>query len=413
MDLIVRGARLATGETTDLGIEDGVIAALEPGLAARASREVDAGGRLVLPAFVNPHLHACKSFWTQELRRLPATVQALHRFEALGHVKRAYTPESVLARGEQLVRLAVQNGTCALRLFADVDEQAGLRAYEGLSRLKARYPFLTIQLVPFPQNGFARHPGNRDLLEQAVQMGADAVGAVPWLEPTEADGRAHAEFCLDLAMKYGLPLHAVADDTENPASATGAYLAELALKHCWPLLLTQLGSLGFQDDGTARETIALIKAAGATVISNGHIELVTSQSTRQPLPRGNTRVKELLAAGVQVLAAQDDVDNPYYPFGRNDPLEVAQLTAHVAQLAWGQDLETVRHMISDWAAEAIGLSDYGLHVGAQADLVVLDAQTWPETLQFQPAKRHVILRGQIRAEDIRRPTLHLDPVPSS
>lgn len=411
-ELLLRNIRLPDGTATDFAVQDGCISAVGEGLPLSARQELDGGGRLLLPAFVNPHLHACKSFWRQELARQPPAVRSLHRFEALGHVKRAYTPESVYERGVQLVRLALRHGTGALRLFADVDEQAGLRAFQGLKRLQASFPFMQIQVVPFPQNGFARHPGNRELLEQAVELGCDAVGAVPWLEPTEADGLAHAEFCLNLAVKHGLPLHAVADDTENPASRTGAMMAELALKHSWPLLLTQLGSLGFQDDEDAARTIDLIRRSGATVISNGHIELITCGDTRQPppqpQPRGNTRVRELLAAGVRVLAAQDDVDNPYYPFGRNDPLDVALLTAHVAQLAWDDDLDTVRRMVTTWAAEAIGLSGYGLKVGDRADLVVLDAPDWRSALQFQPARRFVILGGRLRAEEQRQTQLYLD-----
>jgi cytosine deaminase len=408
VDLILRNAVLPSGERVDLGLEDGHVAAIEETLSGRANVEIDVGGRFTQPAFVNPHLHACKSLWTWELAKQPAPVRALHRFEALGHIKRSYTPQSVYERGKHLLELAVQNGTCALRLFADVDEQAGLRAFEGLKRLQAEFPFLKVQIVPFPQNGFARFPENMDLLEKAVAMGCDAVGAVPWLEPTEADAKAHAEFCLELAKKYNLPLHAVADDTEDPESATGAYLAALAVKHRWPLLLTQLGSLGFQDDATARKAIALIKEAGATVISNGHIELVTCQTARQPIPRGNTRVRELLGAGVRVVAAQDDVDNPYYPFGRNDPLDVALWTAHVAQLAWGEDLETVRHMVTDWSAQALGLEGYGLEVGSRANLVVLDAQSWLEALRFQAAKRYVVLDGQLRAEEQRQVRLYGD-----
>ena len=406
-DLALRNVRLPDGTATDIAMQDGHISEVGEGLTMPARRELDGGGRLVLPAFVNPHLHACKSFWRQELARQPPEVRVLHRFEALGHVKRGYTEDSVYERGVQLVHLALQHGTGALRLFADVDEQAGLRAFRGLKRLQDRFPFMQIQLVPFPQNGFARHPGNRGLLEEAVDLGCDAVGAVPWLEPTLADQQAHAEFCLELAVQHGLPLHAVADDTENPASRTGAMLATLALAHGWPLLLTQLGSLGFQDDQEAARTIDLIRRAGATVISNGHIELITCSDPRQPQPRGNTRVRELLAAGVRVLAAQDDVDNPYYPFGRNDPLDVALMTAHVAQLAWDDELETVRNMVTTWAADALGLVGYGLKVGDRADLTVLDAPDWRTAIQFQPARRFVILSGVLRAEEERRIQLHL------
>jgi cytosine/creatinine deaminase len=401
MDLILRRVVLPDGRLADVGVQDGGIVAIEESLRESARQEIEADGRLLMPAFVNAHLHACKSFWRQELVKLPPDVQALHRFEALGEVKQAYTPQSVLERGERQIRLAIRHGTGAIRLFADVDDQAGLRAYQGLRQLKAKYPFMTIQLVPFPQNGFARAEGNRELLRQAVELGADAVGAVPWLEPTRADQLAHAEYCLDLAREFGLPLHAVADDTEDPASQTGADLAALAARYDWPLLLTQLGSLGFQDDATAARTIELIRTAGATVISNGHIELITNSSKKQPLPKGNTRVRELLAAGVRVVFAQDDIDNPYYPFGRNDLLEVAHYAAHLNQMAWGDELDTVRLMVTDWPAEALNLPEYGLDVGKRADLLLLDAASWAEAVQFQVAKTAVILGGQVRCTERR------------
>jgi cytosine deaminase len=110
---------------------------------------------------------------------------------------------------------------------------------------------------------------------------------------------------------------------------------------------------------------------------------------------------------VRVIAAQDDIDNPYYPFGRNDPLEVALFLAHVAQLAWDDELETVLHMVTDWAAQALGLQGYGLTKGCKANLVVLEAESWLEALRMQTAKRYVILDGQIRAEEIREGRLML------
>ncbi|MDX2007929.1 MAG: amidohydrolase family protein [Meiothermus sp.] len=407
MDIILRNATLPSGQTADVGIQDGHIAALEPALSTSAVREINLEGLVTQPAFVNPHLHACKSFWTLELERQPPEVRALHRFQALGHVKRAYTPESVYARGKALVRLAIQNGTCAVRLFADVDDQAELRAFEGLKRLQAEFPFMTLQIVPFPQNGFGRNPRNVDLLREAVEMGCDGVGAVPWLEPSEADAKFHAEYAFSLAKQHNLPVFGVADDTEDPTSSTGAHMAALALAHRQRLTLTQLGSLGFQDDATARRTIALIKEAGASVISNGHIELVTGQATRQPIPRGNTRVRELLAAGVRVCVAQDDVDNPYYPFGRNDPLEAAHYAAHLIPLAWGDELEVLRQMVTGWAAAEMRLYGYGLEVGCKANLVVLEARSWRDALQYQVAKRYVILDGQLRSEEQRKVMMYV------
>ena len=210
-------------------------------------------------------------------------------------------------------------------------------------------------------------------------------------------------------MKHGLPLHAVADDTENPLSRTGAMLADLALKRGWPLLLTQLGSLGFQPDAEAAQSIAVYQGGGR----DGHQQRAhradhLRRDRRSRFRAATPACASCWTAGVRVLAAQDDVDNPYYPFGRNDPLDVALLTAHVARLAWDDDLDTVRHMVTDWAAEAIGLQNYGLHIGARADVVLLDAPCWRDALQFQPARRAVILGGRVRAEERREVQFFLE-----
>ncbi|MCA9906891.1 MAG: hypothetical protein KC547_23710, partial [Anaerolineae bacterium] len=156
MHLILRNATHHDGARVDIGIEDGKITAIEAQIAATAAAEIDAGGRLTLPAFVNGQLHACKSFWRRLLAELPPEIQRLPRFEAAAHVKRLYTPENVFARVDEVMRLAVQNGACAIRLFADVDADSGLTALEGLLQIRQKYQrWMTVQVVAFPQDGFA------------------------------------------------------------------------------------------------------------------------------------------------------------------------------------------------------------------------------------------------------------------
>ena len=122
---------------------------------------------------------------------------------------------------------------------------------------------------------------------------------------------------------------------------------------------------------------------------------------RQPMPRSTTRVRELLDAGVNVACGQDDIDNWFYPFGRNDPMECAQFMAHNAQFAWHGEVDRVLPMITVNPAAAMGVKDYGLAVGSQANLVVLDAPDWHQAIQYQPAKRFVILRGKVAAHSTR------------
>ncbi len=397
MDLILRNALLLDGRTVDVGIEDGGIVRLEPDLETSAKEELDAAGGLTLPAFVNGQLHACKVFWRRKLAALPEHVQALPRFEAARHVKATYTPDDVFQRVSEVMRLAVLNGTCAIRLFADVDEASGLNAIKGLLKIKDAFsPLMNVQVAAFPQDGVLNGATER-LMREALLLGADIVGGIPWIERDEAARRAHIDLCFSLAKTFDKDLHFVCDDTTDPASRTLDYLARKTIQENYEnrVAATQCTALAFYDDAYAAEVVRLVKQAGITVFSNAHVSLVTTEPGREPYPRGLTRVRELLAAGVPVACAQDDIDNWYYPFGRNDMLEVAHYMAHVGGFAW--EPEKVLPMVTEVPARALGLRRYGLSVGDAANLVVLDASSWHQALQFQEVKKAVILRGRLVA----------------
>jgi cytosine deaminase len=417
MDVLIRRARLQLGQVVDVGIEDGVIVALEPGITASARLELDASERLTVPAFVNGHLHACKSFWRRPLGLLGFGsgvdfTDPNARFAAIAEVKRQYTIEDVLDRADETIKLALKNGTCAVRLFADVDSDAGLRALDGLLRVRDRYrDTLKVQVVAFPQNGVFRHRSSTEsLLRQALEMNLDALGGIPWLEPTEEAQRAHVDLVLELAQARNLDAHFVLDDTEDPTSRTIEYVAArtIALGLQGRVHGTQANALSYYDDAHAARVIRLVRDAGMTIFSNAHVALVTSGgSGRQPAPRGMTRVRELLAAGVPVATAQDDIDNPYYAFGRNDLLEVAQYMAHLGPFAWGAELDRVLEMVTYTPARVMRLEGYGLESGARANILVLDAPSWRDAVQFQVAKSLVVVNGRLVAREERKQELYV------
>jgi cytosine/creatinine deaminase len=413
VDVILRNA-LIDGAPTDVGIEDGVIARLEPNLDRTARLELDAAGRLTVPAFVNGHLHACKSDWRAALLALEPNfdfTDTSARFAGIARVKRGYTADDVLARAERTVRLAVRHGTCALRLFADVDSDAGLRALEGLLRLKTKYAgILELQVAAFPQNGmFSSSTSTTELMTQAMDMGTDVVGGIPWLEPTVDAQAAHIDLVLGLAQRYGKSAHFVLDDTDDPTSRTAEAVAArvIAMGMQGRVCGTQANALAYYDDAHAERVIRLLKQAGMTIFSNAHVALVTAAQRHQPAPRGHTRILELLKAGVPVATAQDDIDNPYYPFGRNDLLEVAQFMAHLAPLAWGAQLDQTLEMVTTVPAKAVGLEGYGLVVGCKANLLVLDALNWFEAVKSQCEKTFVIAQGKLVSSSQRSTTVNL------
>jgi cytosine deaminase len=411
MDLVIRNARLrGRTDLVDIAMTAGRVEAVGAGLAA-AAREIDADGCLVSPGFVNLHLHADKSLLGEVMRpnvsgTLPEAIAITNEF------KRAYDPEEVAQRAGRVLEAGVQNGTTFFRLFADVGTIGGLRAAQGLLLARERFRSLCqIQVVAFPQEGLLRDPGAAELLDEAITQGCDVVGGLPWYEYTDADAREHIDICFALAERHDLDVHMLADDTDDPSSRSLEYLAWKTMREGFHGRVTasHCGAMAAYNDVYAAKVIDMVATAGITISVNAHINLVCSaRIDREPKRRGIARVKELLARGVNVVSAQDDVNDPYYPFGKPDQLEVALMMAHTAQLTRPHELEQVFDMVTDNAARAARLDGYGIAPGQRADLVVIDAPSVHEALRTQPPRRHVIKDGHEVAHatllrELRRP----------
>jgi cytosine/creatinine deaminase len=397
MNLLVSNARLRDrDQLVDILIEDGRIKAVGPDLGAAAPQTIDAAGDLVVPAFVNLHLHADKSLLGEVMRpnvsgTLPEAIEITNEF------KRKYDPQEVAQRAGRVIETGVKNGTSFFRLFADVGTIGGLRAARGLLLAREKYKgYCDIQVVAFPQEGIARDPGAAELLDEAIKEGCEVVGGLPWYEYTDEEARQHIDICFELAKRHDRDIHMLVDDTDDANSRSLEYLAlktmrerfhgRVAASHC--------GAMAGYNDVYAAKVIDMVASADITISVNAHINLVCSaRLDREPRRRGIARVKELLARGVNVVSSQDDVDDPYYPFGKPDQLEVALMIAHTAQLTLPHELEQVFDMVTVNAARAARLSGYGLAPGNKADLVVLGAPSVREALRLQPPRRHVVKNG--------------------
>jgi cytosine deaminase len=398
MTLVVRNARLrGEKELLDIAVADGRIRAVGADLAATAAQEIDAAGSLVLPGLFNLHFHADKCLLGEIMRpnvsgTLPEAIEITNDF------KRNYEPEEVCARAVRALEAGVKNGTTFYRLFCDVGTIGGLRAARGLllAREKLR-DYCDIQVVAFPQEGLARDPGAAELLDEAIKEGCDVVGGLPWYEYTDAEAREHIDICFALAKRHDLDIHMLVDDTDDANSRSLEYLAlktmregfhgRVAASHC--------GAMAAYNDVYAAKIVDMVATAGITISVNAHINLVCSaRIDREPKRRGIARVKELLARGVNVVTAQDDVNDPYYPFGKPDPLECALMIAHVAQLTLPHELEQVIDMITVNSAKAARVANYGIAPGCRADLVVVGAPSVHDALRLQPLRPHVIKNGR-------------------
>src|SRR5919201_6945478 len=393
MNLLVRNARLRDQDRlVDILIEDGRIKAVGPDLGAAAAQTIDAAGDLVLPGFINLHLHADKSLLGEVMRpnvsgTLPEAIEITNEF------KRKYDPQEVAQRAGRVIETGVKNGTTLFRLFSDVGTIGGLRAARGLLLVREKYKsYCDVQVVAFPQEGIARDPGPAELLDEAMKEGCDIVGGLPWYEYTDADARDHIDICFEIAKRYDRDIHMLVDDTDDANSRGLEYLALKTMREQWHRRVTasHCGAMAGYNDVYAAKIVDMVATAGITISCNAHINLVCSaRLDREPRRRGIARVKELLARGVNVVTSQDDVNDPYYPFGKPDPLECASMIAHVAQLTLPHELEQVMDMVTVNSARAARVKSYGIAAGNKADLVVVGAPSVHEALRRHPLRRHV------------------------
>ena len=409
MGFVIRNARLRGQEQpVDIAIDGERISAVGQKLPGGGGADIDVAGSLVMPGLFNLHYHADKCLLGEIMRpnvsgTLPEAIEITNEF------KRNYDPAEVAVRAIRTLEAGVKNGTTFFRLFADVGTIGGLRGARGLLMARDKMQrYCRVQVVAFPQEGIVRDPGAAELLEEAIKEGCDIVGGLPWYEYTDEEARQHIDICFGLAKKHDLDIHMLVDDTDDPNSRSLEYLALKTMREGFGgrVVASHCGAMAAYNDVYAAKVIDMVATAGVTISVNAHINLVCSaRIDREPKRRGIARVKELLARGANVVTSQDDVNDPYYPFGKPDPLECASMMAHVAQLTLPHEIEQVADMITVNAAKAARVTDYGIAAGMRADLVVVGAPSVHEALRLQPPRRHVFKDGREVARSIFRQEL--------
>ena len=403
MDLIVRNARLLDRDGTwEIGVEDGRIAAIGRKVEWSAESEIDAGGNLAAPTYVNGHVHLDKCNLGDVMR--PNLTNSFQEcLEITWEHKRTYTVEDIVERASRAIEEGILNGSTVFRVFADVDSIGGLRPLEGIIALREKYAgIVEIEAVDFPQEAIVRDPGTDELMEEGMRMGADVVGGLPWHEHLDEDARAHIDFCFELAKKYDKDIHMLVDDTDNSNSRSLEYLAARTIREGYQgrVSASHCGALAAYDEVHAHKVMNLVRDAGVSISSNPQISLVAQgRYDTNNMRRGVTRTKDLWKIGANVFSSQDDVNDPYYPFGRNDQQEVAAHVCHACHMTYPDEIRAVFDFVTENAAQALRLEGYGLDVGKKADFNVLAAPTVQHVLRLQQPPAWVIKRGEVLARN--------------
>ncbi len=396
LDLLLRSARLPRADRLqDIGITSGRIVAAAP----EAREVVDLGGALVTPALVEPHIHLDAVLTAGEPRQ-NVTGSLFEGIAIWAERVKSLTVEDVKTRVRTVLRWQLANGVLHVRSHVDVCDPE-LRALRGLIELREEVKDqMDIQLVAFPQQGIYSFEGGESLMRKAVQMGADVVGGIPHYELTRAYGERSIHFAMELAAENNLMVDIHCDETDDDQSRFLEVMAAetIRLGMSGRVTASHTTAMHSYNNAYAHRLINNVKRAGLHMVTNPlDNSVLQGRFDSYPIRRGHTRVKELLAAGVNVCLGHDSVMDPWYPLGYADPLQAAFVLVHYGQMSGQNELETLIDMITTRPAQALGISNYGLSEGGPADLVVFEAPSEMDALRLVAPRRMVLRHGRVVA----------------
>lgn len=398
-DLLLRGGIIA-GQPQDVAIQHGRIRRVAHHIETLAHTTLDISAKLVLPGFVESHIHPDKAFVADRAPGLRAggpSPQAL-----LAELKKAFTVDDIYQRARKVMALAVRHGCTAMRAHVEIDAFVGLRGVEALQRVQAEFAgTLDLQLIAFAQEGIFHDDVTQGMLREALQMGLPVLGGCPYMDAAQ---RRHIDWFFDTAEAYNVLLDFHADSSDDPAMLTCDYIAAQTIARGMQgrVSLGHLCTLDVLEPEHRARVIDTLRQADIHTISLPATEShVKGRTDTKRVWRGVTRIGELRDAGVNISLSTNNIVNPFTPYGHPDLLRQALIAATVAhlgnldQMAWLLDLITIN------PARALSLQDYGLAEGCHADLVVLDAASPAQAITEQAEKLWVLKAGRVTARNTR------------
>ncbi|WP_279049504.1 cytosine deaminase [Cedecea davisae] len=394
---VIHNVRLAGREGLwQLSIADGKFQGITPmgDALPEGGQVLDGNGGLAIAPFVEPHIHldttqtAGQPSWNQSGTLFEGIERWAERKALLSH-------EDVKNRAWQTLKWQIANGIQYVRTHVDVSDPT-LTALKAMLEVKQEVaPWVELQLVAFPQEGILSYPNGEALLEEALQLGADVVGAIPHFEFTREYGVESLHKAFALAQKYNRRLDIHCDEIDDEQSRFVETVAALAHRDGIGARVTASHTTAMHSYNGAYTSrlFRLLKLSGINFVANPLVNIhLQGRFDDYPKRRGVTRVKEMLGAGINVCFGHDDVFDPWYPLGTANMLQVLHMGLHVCQLMGYRQIDEGLKLITDNSARTFGVEDYGITEGNTANLVILPAENG-----FDAVRRQVPVRWSIRA----------------
>jgi cytosine deaminase len=376
MDLIIRKACFLEGDplrVADIGVRGGSIVAIEPDLKADA-QELDAADCLVVPGMIETHIHLDKTCILDRCRIEEGTVAEAVRQTAAA--KRDFTVEDVYARGRKTLERCISHGTMHMRTHVELDPGIGMIGFEAIEQLARDYAWaLDVELCVFPQEGLTNNPGTEELLIEGLRRGARTIGAVPYFD---TDPRAQIDRIFAIARDFDAEIDMHLDLAETTQGMQIEYVCRKTEEFGWGGRVavghvTQMSLLPLERFAAIAAKLASAGVA-VTVLPSTDLHLM-GRSHDHAVPRGVVPVEPLRSAGVTCSISTNNVLNPFTPYGDGSLIRMANLYANVCHVSRPADLAGCLDMITGAAAKLMRLGDYGIRIGAPADLVCIDSNS--------------------------------------
>lgn len=404
LPLLLQNCRLidqpADAPLVDIAMERGRITTIGPNLSGTGFQKLDAQGGLVSPPFVESHIHLDSALTAGE----PRWNQSGTLFEGIDiwrDRKQNLSLEDVKQRAIQALKLQAQQGVLFVRSHADVSE-ASLTALKALLQVRDEVKdWITLQVVAFPQDGVYGASGNSERLEEALKLGADAVGGIPHYELTREDGVRSVERIFDLAERYDRLIDIHCDEIDDDQSRFVEVVAACALRSGMGSCVTasHTTAMGSYNDAYAYKLMGFLGRSRINFIANPLINItLQGRSDTYPKRRGVTRVKELWQQGLNISLGHDCIQDPWYSLGTGNMLDVASMAVHVCQMTGLDEIDACYDMVTTQGAKTLHLAEYGVAPGNPASFIVLDADSRYDAIRRRPVVRQVISQGHCLVE---------------
>lgn len=407
MDILLRQVRLADDQTlVDVGVAAGKIVKIAQRIDGGAGQVIEGDGHVLIPGLIESHLHLDKALIADRMPNRSGTLQ--EAIAVTAKLKPTFTAEDVRERAEKTLRNIIRNGVTHLRTQSEFDPAGGFTGFKVIMELKAKYKEqIDIQVVAFPQEGIMKAPGTEAMMHEAMEMGADIVGGIPY---NDLSAEEHINLVFEIAKKYDKPLDFHQDFKDDMAGTSIEYLAKKTIAEGYQgrVSVGHLTSLGAFPPDQLAPIAELMAKAGISVMCLPATDLhLGGRNDAYNVRRALTPVRKLRDAGVNVCLGSNNIRNAFTPYGNGDLIQIAMLAIPAAHLGGADDLATVLPMLTTNSAKALGLKNYGLVEGANADMVLLGTKKVDEALIDLPDKLYVIKNGKIVVKTTRHTELYL------